>query len=220
MSGSQFAALGHVKHPQASKKLRPMDDSLRNKVMVNQAFGYSNQIASRALDQQVCAVRLWMQQILADGKGPSIRVGERAQGCFLTLPLLIGAQHTSNSDCHNQSRLDSLGAQEPGNKCSRVLGSQSVALRGHCQCCALQPCCCGPLARTCYPGTTPKAMGPLTKQTLKALADLLGCDCTWEKMNSPLVPHCFALKLISERLGHLSSRSATRKEGLSRLLPL
>ena len=70
MSGSQFVALDHVKHPQASKKLlvRPMDDSLGNKVMVNQAFGYSNQIASRALDQQVWTVRLWMQQILADGK--------------------------------------------------------------------------------------------------------------------------------------------------------
>ena len=34
-----------------------------------------------------------------------------------------------------------------------------------------------------YPVVTPKLLGPSTKQTLKALVDLLGFDCEWGKMN-------------------------------------
>ena len=54
-----------------------------------------------------------------------------------------------------------------------------------------------------YPVVTPKLLGPSTKQTLKAIVDLLGFDCVWEKMNdfSPCAAMLFPLKLVRQFLG-------------------
>ena len=71
-----------------------------------------------------------------------------------------------------------------------------------------------------YPVVTPKLLGPSTKQTLKALVDLLGFDRVWEKMND--FPPCATMLGVEVDLGEVGSVGVENrnKEGLARLLPL
>ena len=131
-----------------------------------------------------------MQQVLADGKvatklshGSCLRgsmhpcwrseEGRLLELATLDLPAALTAASTI--------------AEKP------CLVHLSSAIRGHCKRCALQQSCKAAMGRrptpACvlfeffddYPVMKPWILDVSTKQSLKALVDLLGFDCSWEK---------------------------------------
>ena len=185
------------------QKLRPIDDYSENKA--NLAFGYADKIALRALDQLVCSVRLWMQQVLADGKVAielsdgsclrgSIHPCWREEGRLLELAALdLRAAYKQFPLSPKSRALSVLVLKNPVSKEVACFEAKALPFGGtasvvHFNRAARLLWAIGQHLHVCwlnffddYPILTPRVLAASTKQTLKALVDLLGFDCSWEK---------------------------------------
>ena len=186
------------------QKLRPIDDYSENKV--NLAFGYADKIDLRALDQLVCSVRLWMQQVLADGKvaielsdGSCLRGSihpcwRSEEGRLLELATLdLRAAYKQFPLSPKSRALSVLVLKNPVSKEVACFEAKALPFGGtasvvHFNRAARLLWAIGQHLHVCwlnffddYPILTPRVLAGSTKQTLKALVDLLGFDCSWEK---------------------------------------